>query len=221
MSFVKRARLLGILAALVSVLALAWPVNAQTVTSHYVARLDDPSNPGVFALVAAVVDPDGWAVVSAASNNDTWNAQHARWFRGRVIDGSFTGMAQDGTVLTMRRQGNQIQGTVGGQQVSATPLTGGAAAVSVGGNSEDIVLIIQAPDGTRVGRVWSRPTGQHKRTLLIEPARSGSSDSLRLMSSEAGQLGTPTTIRTLPNGMQEVNTGEITYTTSWCSSSFC
>ncbi len=217
--------LAGILAAVVMVLTPIWPVSAQgnapTTSRTLVGKLNDSS---ANVWVAGIVDPDGWAAVAAASDDDAWNAQHARWFRGRVIDGQFTGQATDGTILTARLNGSQLQGTVNGQQWSATAIPGGTAGIYVGGNSREIAMVIEAPDGSRVGRVWSRATGQHERTLTFAPASSGPSGSYTTLSFEppGAQGGTSNaTIAVEPNGARQVTSGDATWTTSWCTSSFC
>jgi hypothetical protein len=220
---------LGSVAAVVAVVAMVWPVSAQGTQAQssrtFVARLNDPSAP---VWVAGVMDPDGWAAVVAASDNDAWNAQHARWFRGRVIDGQFTGQAADGTILTGRHDGAQLTGTVGGQPWSATVVTGGTAGLYVGGNSQEIVALIEAPDGSRVGRVWSRPTGEHVRTLIFRPDGARSSSSYTLLSfGSAAMQGTPVSVTVLPNGTRQVQTAPasqdvyINYNTSFCNTPFC
>jgi hypothetical protein len=224
MRLVRLALLLGILAAMVPVLAPGWPVSAQgtpaSTSRTLVGRLND-SNVNVW--VAGIVDPDGWAAVGAASDNDAWNAQHSRWYRGRVVDGQFTGQATDGTALTARLDGSQLQGTVAGQPWSATVIGGGTAGVYIGGNSREIAMVIEAPDGSRIGRVWSRPTGQHLRTLIFTPASSGPSGSYSVLSLEPGSQGgaSNASITVQPNGARQVTSGDATWTTSWCSSSFC
>src|SRR3954463_1643090 len=158
----RSVRLLGIIAAIVSILAMTWPVSAQGTTPAatgsrtMVAKLNDL---GVNVWIAGIMDSDGSAAVAAASDNDTWNAQHARWFRGQVVNGTFTGQSTDGTTLTAQHDGTQLQGTINGQPWSATVITGGTAGVYIGGNSQEVVALIEAPDGTRIGRVWSRATG--------------------------------------------------------------
>src|SRR5215204_2160742 len=116
MMLARPARLLGVVAAIVSILAMAWPVNAQGTTPAtttgsrtMVAKLNDS---GSNVWIAAIVDPDGWAAVAAASDNDAWNAQHAKWFRGQVVNGQFTGQSTDGTVLTAQHDGTQLMGTI-------------------------------------------------------------------------------------------------------------
>jgi hypothetical protein len=224
MVLAKPARLLGIIAAIVSILAMTWSVSAQGTTPSattgsrtMVAKLNDS---GANVWVAGIMDPDGWASVAAISDSDAWNAQHAKWFRGRVVDGQFTGQATDGAVLTARHDGTQLQGTINGQPWSATVITGGTAGVYVGGNSQEIVAVIEAPDGTRVGRVWSRANGQHVRTLTFAPASSGPSDSYSMLS-VGSQIGQPSTITVNANGSRQVQSGDLSWTTSWCSSSFC
>jgi len=219
----RSVRLLGIIAAIVSILAMTWPVSAQGTTPAatgsrtMVAKLNDS---GVNVWIAGIMDSDGSAAVAAASDNDTWNAQHARWFRGQVVNGTFTGQSTDGTTLTAQHDGTQLQGTINGQPWSATVITGGTAGVYIGGNSQEIVALIEAPDGSRVGRVWSRATGQHVRTLTFAPASSGPSDSYSMLS-VGSQIGQPTTITVNANGSRQLQSGDLSWTTSWCSSSFC
>ncbi len=223
----RRARstgLLAILAAAAAILPLVWSAHAQgtapsTTSRTFVAKLNDA---GANVWVAGIVDPDGWAAVGAASDSDAWNAQHAQYFRGQVTDGQFNGQATDGTTLTARHDGSQIQGTINGQPWTATLITGGTAGVYVGGNSQQIVAVIEAPDGSRVGRVWSRSTGQHLRTLTFASAGSSSSGSYALLSLDAaGAQGGPASISIQPNGVRQVQTADAVYDTSWCSSSFC
>jgi hypothetical protein len=229
MRLLKLALVLGSVVAVVAVVAMVWPVSAQGTQAQtsrtLVARLTD-ANANVW--VAGVVDPDGWAAVGAASDNDAWNAQHARVFRGRVIDGQFTGQAADGAILTGRHDGSQLQGTVAGQPWSATVVTGGTAGVYVGGNSQEVVAMIEAPDGSRVGRIWSRPTGQHLRTLIFSTAGARSSSAYTLLSfGSAAMQGTPVSVTVLPNGTRQVQTAPasqdvyINYNTSFCNTPFC
>ena len=223
MILARTARLLGIVAAIVSILAMAWSVNAQGTTPAttgsrtMVAKLNDS---GVNVWIAGIVDPDGYATVTAISDNDAWNAQHAKWFRGQVVNGQFTGQSTDGATLTATHDGSQLQGTINGQPWSATIITGGTAGVYVGGNSQEIVAMIEAPDGTRVARVWSRATGQHVRTLTFAPSSSVPSGSYSMLSA-GSQIGQPTTVTTNANGSRQLQSGDLSWNTSWCSSSFC
>jgi hypothetical protein len=220
----RRALILGSVVAAVSGFAVVWAVSAQgttgTTSRTMVAKVNDS---GTNVWIAGVVDPDGWAAVGAASDNDGWNAQHARWFRGRVVDGQFTGMAADGTTLTARHDGSQLQGTVNGQPWSATVITGGTAGIYIGGNSQEMIAVFEAPDGSRVGRVWSRQTGQHLRTLTFGSAGAGSSSSYAMLAygSADAQGTSAATMSVLPNGTRQVQDPTTTYNTSFCSSSFC
>jgi hypothetical protein len=221
-----------VLALLLVTVAWAAPVQAQqqnTPTTH-VGQINTPDGR---VLVGMVLDPDGWASVAAVSENDSWNAQHARWFRGRVINGQFTGTADDGTTMTAQRSGGTVTGQVAGQQFTITPVPGnGTAGVYRGGNGQDIVLVIEAPDGTRIARVWDRTSGQHKRTITLPPnTSSGSSSdnasSLSLLSLDVhNQQGGPGgmgqgSISNNANGSLSVSSGDASWNVSWCSSSFC
>jgi len=229
MRWVRVSLLVGIVVAFVQVAISVWPASAQGTAAPtsrtFVAKLNDAN---VNVWVAGIVDPDGWAAVTAASDDDAWNAQHARWFRGRVIDGQFTGQSGDGTVLTGRHNGSQIQGTVAGQPWTATLISGGTAGVYVGGNSQEVVAIIEAPDGSRIGRVWSRQTGQHLRTLIMPSGSSTSRGDFNLLShGAANSQGSPATVTVLPNSSRQVQVGTpdqdpvVQYSTSWCNNSFC
>lgn len=230
MKLAKLSLLFGSLAAIVTVLAVVWTANAQGTPSDtsrtFVARLN---NAGANVWVAGIVDPDGWGAVGAISDDDAWNATHARWFRGRVIDGQFTGQSADGTILTARHDGTQITGNVGGMNFSATVIPGGTAGLYIGGNSQEVVAIIEAPDGSRVGRVWSRATGQHLKTLIIgaAPATRSSAPFTLLSAGSAAMQGYPATVTVQPNGSRTVQVAGddqdtyVNYSTSWCNNSFC
>ena len=100
----------------------------------------------------------------------------------------------------------------------------GTAGVYIGGNSQEQVLLIEAPDGMRVGRTWSRATGQHQRTLNLGSPSSSGGDSYNMLSIGSAQTGgntPPATVTNLPNGARQVQSGDLSWTTSWCSSSFC
>ena len=223
MILARSLRLVGLVAAVVSILAIAWPVNAQGTTPSttgsrtMVAKLNDS---GANVWIAGIMDADGYAAVAAISDSDAWNAQHAKWFRGQVVNGQFTGQSTDGATLTATHDGTQLMGTINGQPWSATMITGGTAGVYVGGNSQEVVALIEAPDGTRIGRVWSRATGQHVRTLTFAPASAGPSDSYSMLS-VGSQGSAPGTVTVNPNGSRQVQYMDQTSNTSWCSSSFC
>src|SRR5262249_53064424 len=109
MILARAVRLLGIVAAIVSTLAMAWSVNAPGTTPAaatgsrtMVAKLNDS---GINVWVAGIVDPDMYGTVTAISDNDAWNAQHAKWFRGQVVNGQFTGQSTDGATLTATHDG--------------------------------------------------------------------------------------------------------------------
>jgi len=58
-------------------------------------------------------------------------------------------------------QGARAEGTVSGLRWTAELVMGGTAGLYWGRVGDDLHVVIEAPDGTRVGRVWSVVTGAH------------------------------------------------------------
>jgi len=116
------------------------------------------------ALVAVVVAADGSAAAYSCSADDGWNQQYSKWFTGQLdAQGQLTARANDGTELTARLQGQRLEGTLGSLQWTAE-LASPPAGLYRGRADDEIHGVIQAADGTRVGRVWSVTTGAHVNT---------------------------------------------------------
>jgi hypothetical protein len=156
----------------VGVLALSGsrPAVAQAEARVFVGRVTGAE--GLDALVAVVVDPDGKAAVYLCSKDDAWNRQYSKWFEGTVgPDGRLLARAGDGTELTAVVQDRRAEGTVSGLRWTADLITEGTAGLYWGRVGEDLHVVIEAPDGTRVGRVWSVATGAHVGTWDFSVAR--------------------------------------------------
>jgi hypothetical protein len=144
-----------ILAALT--LGPALPVAAQELPRVFVGRVT-----GTDALIAVVVEPGGNAAAYACSKDDAWNLQFSKWFQGELsTQGQLSAKANDGTEVTGTLQGSQLSGQLGSLSWSADLVTSGTAGLYRGRNGDEVHAVIEAPDGTRVGRVWSVVNGAH------------------------------------------------------------
>jgi hypothetical protein len=163
----------GVIAALLVGLLGSWlvqPSAAQDVARTFVGRVAGAE--GMDALVAVVVAPDGNAVLYACSKDDAWNRTNSKWFTGQVAaDGQLSAKAADGTEVSAMMHGGHLEGTVGGQRFMAELVSGGTAGLYRGRAGDDIHAVIEAPDGTRVGRVWSVVTGGHVDTWDFSTAQ--------------------------------------------------
>jgi hypothetical protein len=147
-----------ILAALT--LGTALPVAAQELPRVFVGRVTDAS--GADALIAVVVEPGGSAAAYACSKDDAWNRQYSKWFQGELsTQGQLVAKSNDGTEVTGTLQGSQLSGQLGSLSWSADLVTSGTAGLYRGRAGDDVHAVIEAPDGTRVGRVWSVVNGAH------------------------------------------------------------
>jgi hypothetical protein len=136
------------------------PVAAQEVSRVYVGRVTGAS--GADALIAIVVEPGGNAAAYACSKDDGWNLQFSKWFQGQLSpQGQLSAKSNDGTEVTGTLQGSQLSGQLGSLSWSADLVTSGTAGLFRGRAGDEVHAVIEAPDGTRVGRVWSVVTGAH------------------------------------------------------------
>ena len=149
---------------------LAQPSAAQDVARTFVGRVAGAE--GLDALVAVVVAPDGAAVAYACSKDDAWNRTNSKWFTGQVAaDGQLAAKAADGTEVSGTIQSGRLEGTLGTQRFTADLVSGGPAGLYRGRAGDDVHAVIEAQDGTRVGRVWSVVTGDHVGTWDFNSAQ--------------------------------------------------
>src|SRR5205085_10192444 len=100
------------------------------------------------------------------------NQANSKWFTGQLAaSGQLAAKAADGTEVTATLQGNRLEGTLGGLRWSADLTAGGSAGLYRGRAGDDVHAVIEAPDGTRVGRVWSVVTGGHVDTWDFSTAQ--------------------------------------------------
>ncbi len=152
-------RLLAVLLAAL-LLGNALPAAAQEMPRIFVGRVADAS--GVDALIAVVVEPGGNAVAYACSKDDGWNQQYSKWFQGQLTSGGqLSAKANDGAEISGSLQGTTLSGRLGSMSWSADLVTSGSAGLYRGQLGDEVHAVIEAPDGTRVGRVWSVSTGGH------------------------------------------------------------
>jgi hypothetical protein len=122
------------------------------------------------ALVAVVVAPDNTAIAYLCSADDAWNRQNSKWFTGEMTpQGQLTARANDGTELSARAVGDQLDGMVGTLRWTAD-LAEAPAGLYRGRAGDTIHAVIQAADGTRVGRAWTVVTGAHQSTWNFNEA---------------------------------------------------
>ena len=106
--------------------------------------------------------PGGNTAAYACSKDDAWNLQFSKWFQGELsTQGQLSAKANDGTEVTGTLQGTQLSGQLGSLSWSADLVTSGTAGLFRGRNGDEVHAVIEAPDGTRVGRVWSVVNGAH------------------------------------------------------------
>jgi hypothetical protein len=149
---------------------LAQPGAAQDGPRTFIGRVAGAE--GLDALVAVVVGADGNAVVYACSKDDAWNQANSKWFTGQLsADGQLAAKAADGSEVTGALQAGQLVGTLAVLQFTADPVGGGSAGLYRGRADDDVHAVIEAPDGTRVGRVWSVVTGGHVGTWDFSAAQ--------------------------------------------------
>jgi hypothetical protein len=159
-SLVRTLCLVSLLVAGVMTAAETGPTAAQGQGKVYVGRVAGAEN--IDALVAVSVGADGTAIAYLCSKDDTWNQQNSKWFTGRLTDaGALTATARDGTEIVAILTGNELTGTAGNLRWKADLVTGGTAGLYRGQTPEEVHGVIEAVDGTTVGRVWSVVTGGH------------------------------------------------------------
>jgi len=151
--------LVGIILAALT-LSTALPVAAQEVSRVFVGRIAGAT--GTDALIAVVVEPGGNAVAYACSKDDGWNLQFSKWLQGQLSTaGQLSAKANDGAEVTGTLQGTQLSGQLGTLSWSADLVTSCTAGLFRGRAGDEVHAVIEAPDGTRVGRVWSVVSGAH------------------------------------------------------------
>jgi hypothetical protein len=169
-------RSLGGVLALLLVLgvqpAAAPPATAQTQPRGYVGEVTAAGVPD--ALIAIVVGANNDVAVFTCSKDDAWNQRVSKWFDGLMYsDGSLNVSAADGNEVDGQLRGSQLFGSVGGfrsdgfvgaPRFSANQVTNGTAGLYRGRVGDDILAVIEAPDGRRVGCSWSVTTGAHSGT---------------------------------------------------------
>jgi hypothetical protein len=147
-----------LLAALI--LGTTLPAAAQEVSRVYIGRVTGAF--GTDALIAIVVEPGGNAVAYACSKDDGWNLQFSKWFQGELSSqGQLSAKSNDGSEVSGALQGTQLSGQLGSLSWSADLVTSGTAGLYRGRAGDEVHAVIEAPDGTRVGRVWSVVNGAH------------------------------------------------------------
>ncbi|HZR97490.1 MAG TPA: hypothetical protein VFE37_02215 [Chloroflexota bacterium] len=177
MSVTRRRAMAALVVAGVLVAGLAWPGAAlgmqgaaQEGARTFVGRVAGAE--GLDALVAVVVGADGNAVVYTCSKDDAWNQANSKWFTGQVgADGRLAAKAADGTEVAATMAGGRLEGTLGTLRFVAEQVSGGSAGLYRGRAGDDVHAVIEAPDGTRVGRVWSVVTGAHVGTWDFNTAQ--------------------------------------------------
>jgi hypothetical protein len=153
-------RLAGVFLAAALVLGGGLPAAAQQQARVFVGEVTGAY--GTDALIAIVVEPSGNAVAYACSADDTWNQQFSKWFQGQLSpQGQLTAKSNDGEEVTGTLQGSRLSGQLGSLSWSAELVTAGTAGLYRGRAGDEIHAVIEAPDGKRVGRVWSVVTGGH------------------------------------------------------------
>jgi hypothetical protein len=141
-------------------LGAALPAAAQELPRVYVGRVTGAF--GTDALIAVVVEPGGNAVAYACSKDDGWNLQFSKWFQGALSpQGQLSAKSNDGSEVSGTLQGSQLSGQLGSLSWSADLVTSGTAGLYRGRAGDDVHAVIEAPDGTRVGRIWSVVNGAH------------------------------------------------------------
>jgi hypothetical protein len=159
-SFTRRQTVAAIVLAALVATSLVRTGSAQDGARTYVGRVAGAE--GIDALVAVVVGADGSAVVYACSRDDVWNQQNSKWFTGQLdAGGRLAAKAGDGSEVTATLQGDRLEGTLGAQRWTADLTGEGSAGLYRGRAGDQVHAVIEAPDGTRVGRVWSVVTGAH------------------------------------------------------------
>jgi hypothetical protein len=153
-----RLLVIVILAALT--LSPTLPVAAQEVSRVYVGQVAGAAGPD--ALIAIIVEPGGDTVAYACSKDDGWNLQYSKWFQGQLsTEGQLSAKANDGSEVSGTLAGSQLSGQLGSLSWSADLVTDGTAGLYRGRVGDEVHAVIEAPDGTRVGRVWSVVNGAH------------------------------------------------------------
>jgi hypothetical protein len=156
----------GVLALLLALGVLPFgapPATAQTQSRVYVGEVSAAGVPD--ALIAIVVGANGEAAVYACSKDDAWNQQASKWFTGQLSSGGqLTAKAADGSEVSGTLQGSRLSGQLGALSFAADQVTSGTAGLYRGRADDEIHAVIEAPDGRRVGRVWSVTTGAHSGT---------------------------------------------------------
>ena len=157
-----RLILVALIVAGLANMALMPGAAGQELARTFIGRV--VGSEGLDALVAVVVAPDNTAIAYLCSKDDAWNRENSKWFTGEMTaQGQLSARANDGTELSARAIGDQVDGMVATLRWTAD-LAESPAGLYRGRADDQIHAVIQAPDGTRVGRVWTVGTGAHHST---------------------------------------------------------
>jgi hypothetical protein len=164
----RRAWLLA--ALLLAAGAAVAPATAKETARTFVGRVAGAE--ASEAWIVVLVSSSGDVVAYACSQDDGWNQQHSRWFRGKLLDsGQLAADPDVAAGLSGSLRDQRFEGRLGPYAWTADLVNDGTAGVYRGRAGDEQHEVIETPLGTRIGRIWSVETSRVVGTWDFSSAR--------------------------------------------------